>query len=166
MSKEYIREDGSHVTVTDDNFVFDSNGCIGQINQFGEFVPNNGSESYRIFGNGNIVGSNGSSGNITHGKYIKMENSQNEDSVMPTSSGETITIPLWVKLLLAFVVLPILGSVSIFSIAFLAASTLLYEEFQKGNPLPLIVFLIFIIAIIVLSIFVIRRIIKIFKKKQ
>lgn len=95
MSKEYFREDGSRITVTDDNLVFDSNGWIGQINQFGEFIPGDGSESYKIYGNGNIVGSNGSSANVIHGKYIQMNHSNNENAVGASySSGATITIPL------------------------------------------------------------------------
>lgn len=166
LSKEYFREDGSRITVTDDNLVFDSNGYVGQINQFGEFVPQNSSESYKIFGNGNIVGSNGNSGNIVHGKYIKMENLQNEDTVISSSSSGTLDIPLWIKLLVVFVVIPILGSLSIFSIFSMAIFLLVYEEFQNGNWIPLIIFIVVFISLIALVALLVIKVVKLLKNKK
>ncbi len=165
MSREYIRGDGSHITVTDDNFVYDSNGFIGQINQFGDFVPENGSETFRVYGNGNIVGSHGSSGNITHGNYITMNNYGGSSGSSSYSSGSGFTLPLWVKLLLVFGVLPILGGISMAAMISLAIFTLVYEEFQAGNAMPLVIFILVGVFLIALLVFLVCLLVKLIKKK-
>lgn len=165
MSKEYFTYDGSRITITDDNRVFkDSKGCIGQINHFGEFISSDGSESFKIMDNGTFVGSNGSSGSIIHDKiYIERKN-QEKYTEKPYVSK--ITVPLWLKLLLIFVGLPVLAAESALAVVAYSLLLVVYEEFEKGNWIPLIIFIIAILILIVLFVLLIRKIVKIIKNKR
>lgn len=161
-----MKSDGSRITVTDDNQVYDSSGRVGQIDQYGDFVSANGSERYTIYDNGHFVGSNGNSGNVTNGNYINMNQSNsNSTSSSTSSSGSDITIPLWLKLVFLFIIIPVLGMLSMLRMIAGSMFYMLYEAFKSGNWMLLIISVIGIAIFISLIVFVVRKIIKFIKKK-
>lgn len=166
LSKEYFKSDGSRITVTNDNQVFDSNGRIGQIDQFGDFISADGSERYTIYDDGHFVGSSGNSGNVTHGSHIQMNEPNNQSTESSySSSSSTITIPLWLKLILIFVLLPVMVALSMFKMFFASIFYMLYEAFKSGNWILLIIWIVGILLLISLIVFLVRKAIKFIKKK-
>ena len=149
MSKEYIREDGSRIVVTESGDVIENGAFIGQINNFGDFVSSDGKKSYRVNQFGDIVSNNGGkdAGRICGNRIVNNNSYSSGNGKYSSGGGHMLSFETIASIVVTLLSVLVITVIVLFGGLFLIDDEVVLENILTvfSIALPIICIVLFIV---------------------